>query len=249
MPAGEPLNASGSLVAKALAWDVAGTQRILQSGDFTATQLQHAIFGCVLKATGSPGWHGALLWVCKPYELLLQQLAWSCTHPPAPSDQQLRMVQLLVQYVTPTAYQGVEDAAQAMAAASGCGPLLRVLLGLPPASVTAADAGILQDWEGASASEPPLLAYVCSRSDSGFEMVVPQAVRWPGQARPPADEARVFKFPGPLEMAAASGSVEAVYAIMDVGWPCEGAAGGMEAVNRYAGLEPIHWAAAVSWAL
>jgi hypothetical protein len=238
-PSNQPLPAPGSLVDRTLAWDVVGTRRVLQAGEFTPDDLQGAIFLCVLFATAGPCSHAL-----HPYNMLVQQLAWSYKHLPGPSPQHLQVLQELVQHVNPTAYQGVDPTTQGMAAASGCAPLLWALLEQPQCVATAA---LEPTWESTPAFEPPQLQHVSSRSHPRLTMVVPQSVRWPGQIQAPEGKAD-FKCPGVLEMAAASGNVEAVRAVMEVGWPSHGAAGGYEAANPYAGLEPIHWAAAVSWA-
>jgi hypothetical protein len=250
MPAGEPPPyPPGSLIDRALAWDVAGTRRLLQSGAYEDDELQDAICGCVLKATGYPEFEVAAVWEWsrQSYTRLVQQLAWSYAHLPGPSQQQLQVLRELVQYAAASVYEGVGASALVMAAASGCMPLVRILVEQPQ-SITAADIGILQDWKATPASEPPRLVLVRSLTDVSRTVVVPQAVRWPGQTQV-AEEASHLQWPGSVSVAAASGNAEVVYAYIQAGWTSDGGCKGWyETRETYAGLAPIHWAAAVSLA-
>lgn len=225
---------------RALAWDVAGTRHALQTTDFTDDELNEVICGCILKATGCPQWQGTD-W--QPYKLLVQQLTWSYAHLPGPSQQQLQVLQELMQYVPFTYHQELGASAHDLAAASGCVQLLRVLLQQPP-SITTARIGIQQDWEGSLPLELPQMALVRSLTDNSRTVMVPRAVRWPGQTWV-KEEASHLQWPGSVVLAAASGSAEAVYAYLNAGWTADGGYRGYYA-GTYAGLVPIHWAAAVS---
>lgn len=256
------------LVPSALDWDVGRVRTCLNDAKPSASCLQEAILGCVLKATGNPFWQETLLLSWKPYKTLQEQLTWCYQGLPGPSPLQLQVVQELVQHAGNTARKGLGYTALQMAAASGCAPLLRVLLQQPSSSSAAGAASsqtLQQADSGRTERAPPYLRRMHPNSSSSGGgssrrrlLVLPPAVgltevvedlpqellevedALAGKEDKEEEEVDTV-LPGPLELAAASGSAEAVEVLLAAGYSVHGLAGGTDPEQ----LLPIHWAAAV----